>query len=246
MKKIIFIAVAAIAGLTACTGGKTARTSDPDSLFAQACSCSEKCACDKCQCPDDACAQGKCVNCPCVCEDAQAACQQKDDSEIVYTLAEAMKTDNSDLLKKAVDTIEQTLKEYIGKGDTEAINNYVAIVSKFLTDNYQTLQEAGMATVISNALSNIEGMPTEAADIIQSAAKGEKSAALTNILNAMDKKASEAAAAAQEAVASGREAINEAAAAVDAAPAAAKEAAKEAASKAIDAAAAAAKEKLGE
>ena len=229
MKKIIFIAVAAIAGLTACTGGKTARTSDPDSLFTQACSCSEKCACDKCQCPDDACAQGKCVNCPCVCEDAQAACQQKDDSEIVYTLAEAMKTDNSDLLKKAVDTIEQTLKEYIGKGDTEAINNYVAIVSKFLTDNYQTLQEAGMATVISNALSNIEGMPTEAADIIQSAAKGEKSAALTNILNAMDKKASEAAAAA-----------------VDAAPAAAKEAAKEAASKAIDAAAAAAKEKLGE
>lgn len=216
MKKILaFAAVVAAVSFAACTGNKTANTSEPDSL------CTEECCEQKGECAMGA-ADG-----------------------IIASLTEAISKTDAESVKSIASKVAETVAAFIAKGDEEAAKKYTAIISNFVVENYEKLQSFGAADIISNAIAGVQGLPSDIVNIAADAAKGVKNDALSSIISAITGKANEAKEATEAAADAANQAVSDAAAAVEAAPEAAKEAAKEAAGQAIDNAAAAAKDKLG-
>ena len=241
MKKIFAFAMAAVAMSFASCGSKTAsNTAELDSL-----------ACDSTEC-------------------CEKACPQSAANQVVALLQEQIQKADLEQIKSIGTTIAETVSKFLSNGDTEGVETYTAVISNFIAENADKLKEIGASATITEALSKVEGIPSDIVETATQAVSGVKSAALTSAINAIAKGESvmdAVKAAAGEAVAEGAQAATDAAAAADAAkaaveaaPEAVKEAAKakaeevkenakqqatDAANKAIDDAAAAAKKKLG-
>lgn len=244
MKKILFVAAAAATFcFAACTGNKTANTSEPDSLCCKAGACTEKCECADCKCPEGACAEGKCENCNCnqSCCEAKAECPAASADADIATLTSLIDKADAEGIKNLANQVAEKVAAFLAKGDEQAAQNYSALISNFVAENIDKLQSLGVASAFSDALSKVEGLPAGVLDIATSAAQGVKSDALSAIISAVTT-------AKDAATQAGDAATDAAAEAVDAAKEKADEAvdaAKQGAADAIDNAAAAAKDKLG-
>jgi len=230
MKKISIFAVAGLAMTFAACGGKTGNTAEVDSLLA------------------DTVAVEETVNAT-----ADAA------NGVVALLQEQIEKADPEQVKSIAQTITDKVSELLKANNIEGVETYTAVINNFIAENADKLKENGIAKTITEAISNVAGLPSDVIETAKSAAEGVKSEALTsaisalasggNVLDAVKNAAtqavSDAAAEGAEAVEEGKAAVEDAKAAVEAAPEAAEKAAKEAASDAVDQAAAAAKSKLG-
>lgn len=233
------VAIAALC-MTAC-GGKTGNTAEPDSL-----------------CYADTVAVEEMTNPTADAANAVVALLQ---SQLESTDLESIKTTAKDIAAK--------LKQLLSLQDTEGVQTYSAIIDDFIATNSAKIREIGASEILSEAITQVEGIPADVIQTTTQAVDGVKSAALTAALSAIaqgESVADAVKAAAAEVMTEGSDAANKAAAAVEAAKKAAenapeevKEAAKakaeevkealkqkatDAANKAIEDAAAAAKKAL--
>jgi len=211
-------------------------------------SCGSKTASNTAELDSVACDTAACAECP------KGAAQQ-----VVALLQEQIENANPEQIKSIGATIAEKVSQFLAKGDNEAVQTYTAVISNFIAENADKLKEIGASSSITEALSKVEGIPTDIIETATQAVSGVKSAALTSAMEAIAKGESVTdaiKAAAGEVISDGADAAAAAQEAVEAAPEAAKEAAKakveevkdqaaDAAGKAVDDAAAAAKKSLG-
>ncbi|MBR1791558.1 MAG: hypothetical protein IJ754_07385 [Bacteroidaceae bacterium] len=168
--------------------------------------------------------------------------------QVVALLQEQIKNADPEQIKAIGAQVAEKVAEFLAKGDEAAAKTYTETINKFIAENAEKLKAIGASTTISEALSNVENLPSSLLEAATSAANG---VAVTATEQA--EAAQQAVDAAKAAVEAAPEAVKEAAKeAVDAAKAkgeeaaaAAQQKAQEQANKAIDDAAAAAKKKLG-
>ena len=168
--------------------------------------------------------------------------------QVVALLQEQIKNADPEQIKAIGAQVAEKVAEFLAKGDEAAAKTYTETINKFIAENAEKLKAIGASTTISEALSNVENLPSSLLEAATSAANGVAATATEQA-----EAAQEAVDAAKAAVEAAPEAVKEAAKeAVDAAKAkgeeaaaAAQQKAQEQANKAIDDAAAAAKKKLG-
>ena len=242
MKPLSILSVLlAVLCMTAC-GSKTGVTADPDSLFYA-----------------DTVAVEEVTN-----PTADAA------NAIVALLQEQLESADLERVKGIAKDIASQLKNLLSQQDTEGVETYAAIISNFIAENSARIKEIGASEVLSEAITQVEGIPTDVVQTTNQAIDGVKSAALTAAISAITKGESvvdAVKAAADELMSEGSDAANKASNAVEAAKNAAenapdevkeavknkaeevkeavKQQATDAANQAIDDAAAAAKKALG-
>lgn len=168
--------------------------------------------------------------------------------QVVALLQEQIKNADPEQIKAIGAQVAEKVAEFLAKGDEAAAKTYTETINKFIAENAEKLKAIGASTTISEALSNVENLPSSLLEAATSAANGVAATATEQA-----EAAQQAVDAAKAAVDAAPEAVKEAAKeAVDAAKAkgeeaaaAAQQKAQEQANKAIDDAAAAAKKKLG-
>lgn len=168
--------------------------------------------------------------------------------QVVALLQEQIKNADPEQIKAIGAQVAEKVAEFLAKGDEAAAKTYTETINKFIAENAEKLKAIGASTTISEALSNVENLPSSLLEAATSAANGVAATATEQT-----EAAQQAVDAAKAAVEAAPEAVKEAAKeAVDAAKAkgeeaaaAAQQKAQEQANKAIDDAAAAAKKKLG-
>lgn len=168
--------------------------------------------------------------------------------QVVALLQEQIKNADPEQIKAIGAQVAEKVAEFLAKGDEAAAKTYTETINKFIAENAEKLKAIGASTTISEALSNVENLPSSLLEAATSAANGVAATATEQA-----EAAQQAVDAAKAAVEAAPEAVKEAAKeAVDAAKAkgeeaaaAAQQKAQEQANKAIDDAAAAAKKKLG-
>ena len=168
--------------------------------------------------------------------------------QVVALLQEQIKNADPEQIKAIGAQVAEKVAEFLAKGDEAAAKTYTETINKFIAENAEKLKAIGASTTISEALSNVENLPSSLLEAATSAANGVAATATEQ-----GEAAQQAVDAAKAAVEAAPEAVKEAAKeAVDAAKAkgeeaavAAQQKAQEQANKAIDDAAAAAKKKLG-
>jgi len=168
--------------------------------------------------------------------------------QVVALLQEQIKNADPEQIKAIGAQVAEKVAEFLAKGDEAAAKTYTETINKFIAENAEKLKAIGASTTISEALSNVENLPSSLLEAATSAANGVAATATEQA-----EAAQQAVDAAKAAVEAAPEAVKEAAkGAVDAAKAkgeeaaaAAQQKAQEQANKAIDDAAAAAKKKLG-
>lgn len=160
---------------------------------------------------------------------------------IVALLQEQIQNADPEQLKAIGAQITEKIAEFIAAGDTEAAKSFTEVIDNFLTENAEKAKESGIATTVTEAISNVEGIPSSLVEAAQSAATG-----VATETNAQAAAVQESVNAAKEAIEAAPEAAKQAAKAkAEEAAAAAQQKAQESANQAIDEAAAAAKKKLG-
>lgn len=169
-------------------------------------------------------------------------------SQVVALLQEQIKNADPEQIKAIGQQIAEKVAEFIAKGDEAAAKVYTETISNFISENAEKLKAIGASATISEALSNVENLPSSLLESVTSAANGVAASATEQAAAAQQ--AVDAAKAAVEATPeAAKEALKEAADAAKAkgeeAAAAAQQKAQEKANQAIDDAAAAAKKKLG-
>lgn len=168
--------------------------------------------------------------------------------QVVALLQEQIKNADPEQIKAIGAQVAEKVAEFLAKGDEAAAKTYTETINKFIAENAEKLKAIGASTTISEALSNVENLPSSLLEAATSAANGVAATATEQA-----EAAQQAVDAAKAAVEAAPEAVKEAAKeAVDAAKAkgeeaaaAAQQKAQEQANKAIDDAASAAKKKLG-
>ena len=137
--------------------------------------------------------------------------------QVVALLQEQIKNADPEQIKAIGAQVAEKVAEFLAKGDEAAAKTYTETINKFIAENAEKLKAIGASTTISEALSNVENLPSSLLEAATSAANG-------------------VAATATEQAEAAQQAVDAAKAAVEAAPEAVKEAAKEAAKEAVDAA----------
>ncbi len=182
MKKIMILALAAVAMSFAACGGQTRNTAELDSLS--------------------------------VSTSAEASPTEQA-TAVINLLQEQLQQADPDQVKAISEQIAQQVAKFVAAGDQAAADKYAETIGNFISENVVKLQQAGVLSSLSEALSSVQGIPAGIADVVNDATvKGDT------------------------AVAAVKDAI-------EATPEAVKEAVKEQAGKTIDEAAKAAKEQLG-
>ena len=219
MKKIMTLVIAAAAICLASCGGKTnSNTAELDSLGTA----------------------------EAVAEEEAAPVEQA--GQVVALLQEQIKNADPEQIKAIGTQVAEKVAEFLAKGDEAAAKAYTETINNFISENAEKLKAIGASTTISEALSNVENLPSSLLEAATSAANGVAATA-TEQADAAQQAVDAAKAAVEATPEAVKEAAKEAAEAAKAkgeeAAAAAQQKAQEQANKAIDDAAAAAKKKLG-
>ncbi len=220
MKKIFMFVMATIAMSFAACGGKTASTSEPDSLAQE-----------------------------CVSEEVAPTEQA---NAVVALLQEQLQNADPEQVKAISAQIAEKISEFIAAGDTAAAQTYTAVINNFIVENAAQLQNTDIVSTVTEAISNVENIPSSFLQNVQSAATGvandanAQAAALQQSAENVKAAVEAAPEAAKEAAkAKATEVVNAAQQKAQESAAAAEQKAKSSANKAIDDAAASAKKSLG-
>ena len=159
MKRLPFLFAVIVALCLSACGGKTITTSDPDSLFYA-----------------DTVAVEEVTN-----PAADAA------NAIVAQLQKQMDTTDLECVKDIARDITKHLKELIGQQDMEGVESYTAIINNFIAENADKIREIGAAEILSDAITNMEGVPTDVIQATTQALEGIKTPALNAAVSAIEK-----------------------------------------------------------